>query len=494
MASGNWTLTAGSNFVNGTGIAGGATLAGTTTTLTGTIADAGTLRIDQAIDGVFGATLAGTGSLVKVGTARVTISNQAAFTGATTIESGRLLIAGTLPSAVTVQSNGTLGGNGTVASATIVSGGTIAPGASIGAMTIAGNFAQQAGSTYAAEIDAVGLSDRIFVGGSATLQPGAQLAISGTAGPIGTRYTLLTALRGVTGTYAATQSGAGGSELRFGYTGNAVIAQVARTGNGLLGLAPTTNQRELAAAFAPLGVSNAAYAALTLVPDGNAVAHAFDLLTGEVHASLRAAMVRDAQIVQGAVLARTLAGDQPSRLWGTLLGNSGNDDGSSDAAAVHRHTFGGVGGFDIGLGDGDAVDGRVGVAGGYTRTKLAVDARASDATAKTIHLLGYAGGSYGAIRIRAGLGYAWAENRADRFVAFPGFADRLRSDYDGSTAHGYAELGYAVPLGGGSVQPFGAIQVFRVRTDGLTETGGTTALTVDQRTESFAFASAGLRF
>lgn len=494
VASGNWTLTAASNFVNGTGIAAGATLAGTTTTLTGAVADAGTLRIDQTVDGVFGATLAGTGSLVKAGTASVVIGNQTGFTGATSIQSGRLLVAGTLPSAVTVQSGGTLGGSGTVASATVASGGTIAPGASIGTLSIAGNFVQQAGSTYAAEIDAAGLSDRIIVGGTATLQPGAQLAISGTAGPIGTRYTLLAAAGGVTGTYAVTQSGAGSSELRFGYTGTAVVAQVARTGTGLLGLARTTNQTRLAAAFAPLGVGNAAYAALTLVPDGDTVTHAFDLLTGEVHASLRAATVHDAQIVQGIVVARTLAGDQPSGLWGTLLGNSGDDDGSSDAAAVHRHTFGGIGGFDIGFGDGDAADGRVGVAGGYTRTKLAVDARASDATAKAIHLLGYAGGSYGAIRVRAGLGYAWTDNRTDRFVAFPGFTDRLRGDYDGSTAHSYAEAGYAVPFGGGSVEPFGAFQAFRVRTDGFAEIGGVSALTVAKRTESFAFASAGLRF
>ncbi len=493
VASGNWTLSAASIFISGTGIAAGATLAGTTTTLTGVIADAGTVRIDQAVDGIFGATLTGTGSLVKAGTGSVTIGNQTGFTGATSIQGGRMLVAGTLPSAVTVQSGGTLGGNGTVASAIVASGGTIAPGASIGTLTIAGNFVQQAGSTYAAEIDATGLSDRIIVGGTATLQPGAQLAISGTAGAIGTRYTLLTAAGGVTGTYAVTQSG-GGTELRLGYTGNAVVAQVARTGNGLLGLARTTNQGRLAAALAPLGAANAAYAALTLVPDGDAVAPAFDLLMGEVHASLRAAMVSDAQIVQGAVVARTLAGDQPSGLWGTLLGNSGDDDGSRDAAAVHRHNFGGVGGFDIGLVDDDAIDGRVGVAGGYTRTKLAVDARASDATAKTIHLLGYAGGGYGAIRVRAGLGYAWTNTRTDRFVAFPGFADRLRGDYDGSTAHGYAEAGYALPLGGGNVQPFAAFQAFRVRSDGFAETGGAAALTVAKRTETFAFASAGLRF
>ncbi len=488
VASGSWSLTGASTFANGTGIATGATLAGTTATLTGGIANAGTLRLDQATDGVFGATLGGTGALVKAGNGTVTIGNQLGFTGPTSIQAGRLALAGTLPSAVTVQSGGTLGGNGTVASAIIAGGGTIAPGNSIGTITIAGNLVQQSGSIYAAEIDPTGLSDRIQVGGVATLQPGAQLAITGTAGAIGTRYTLLTAAGGVTGSYAVTQA-AGNTELRLRNTGNAVLADVARSGAGLLAVARTTNQRSVAGGIATLGTGNAAYAALTLVPDSDIVAGAFDALTGEVHASLRTAMVRDAQIVQGAVLSRTLADEQSSGVWGTLLANSGDDDGSRDAAAVDRDTIGGVGGFDVMLGTG-----RIGIAGGYTRTKLAVDARASEAKAKTIHLLGYAGGAYGAIRLRAGIGYAWADNRTNRFVAFPGFADRLRGEYDGDTFHSFAEAGYAIPLGGGSVQPFAGFQAFRVHTDAVTEAGGAAALTVAARTESFAFASAGLRF
>lgn len=491
IVSGNWSLTAASSFANGTGIASGAILNGTTTTLTGSIANAGTVRIDQTGDGVFGATLGGTGALVKAGTGNLTIGNQFGFTGSTSVQAGRLTLAGTLPSAVTVQSGGTLGGNGTIASAIIANGGTIAPGNSIGTITIAGNLVQQSGSIYAAEIAPGGLSDRIVVGGTATLQSGARLAITGTAGTIGTRYTLLTAAGGVTGSYAVTQSTAGGTELRLGYTGNAVFADVARTSAGLIGVARTDNQRAVAPALAALGIGNAAYAALTLVPDADAdtVAGAFDTLTGEVHASLRTAMVRDAQVVQNAALSRTLGGDQPSGLWGTLLANSGNDDRTADTGAVDRDTIGGVGGFDVAAGGG-----RIGIAGGYTRTKLAIDTRASTARSKTIHVLGYAGGDYGAVRVRAGVGYGWTDNRTERSVSFPGFADRLRADYDGDTFHSFAEAGYAIPLGGGSVQPFAGFQAFRVHTDGIAEAGGATALAVAARTESFAFASAGFRF
>lgn len=65
---------------------------------------------------------------------------------------------------------------------------------------------------------------------------------------IGTRYTLLTAAGGVTGSYAITQSTAGATELRLGYTGNAVIADVARSGTGLVTVARTTNQCSVASA------------------------------------------------------------------------------------------------------------------------------------------------------------------------------------------------------------------------------------------------------
>jgi autotransporter-associated beta strand protein len=495
VASGNWTLSTASSFANGTGIAAGATLTGTTTTLTGGIANAGTLRIDQASNGAFAATLAGTGALVKAGTGNVTIGNQLGFTGTTSIQGGCLTLAGTLPAAVTVQSGGTLGGNGTIASATIASGGTIAPGNSIGTIAIAGNFVQQAGSTYAAEIDAAGRSDLIAVGGTATLQSGAQLALSGTAGGIGTRYTVLTAAGGISGSYTVLQpiGTVAGTEVRLANTGTTLFVDVARSGAGLVALAGTgtANQRAVSPAFAALGVGNAAYRALTLIPDNATVMRAFDLLSGEVHASLRTAMVRDAQFVQGTVLARTLA-DQPSGLWGTLLANSGDDDGGRNAGAVDRTTLGGVGGFDIDLAGTGA--GRLGIAGGYTRTKASVDARASDAKTKTLHLLGYAGRAYGAIRIRAGLGYAWSNARTDRFVAFPGFGDRLRGNYDSNSAHSFAEAGYALLFGDGIVQPFGGLQAFRIHTDGFTETSGATALTLAKRTETFAFATAGLRF
>lgn len=158
------------------------------------------------------------------------------------------------------------------------------------------------------------------------------------------------------------------------------------------------------------------------------------------------------------------------------LGHSGKD------------TVDDVDGFDIATGEQGSNNGRIGIAAGYTRAKLAIEDRASTAKAKTIHLLGYAGGAYDAIRVRAGVGYAWADTRTGRFVAFPGFADRLRGAHDGDTFHSFAEARYAIPLSGGTVRS-GAPRAYR-RVYG---NRWSDRVIVAARTEFFAFVSAGLR-
>jgi autotransporter-associated beta strand protein len=76
-----------------------------------------------------------TGSLVKTGTGRLSLSGANPYGGGTTVNGGTLLASNTTGSAtgtgpVTVNNLATLGGNGTVAGAvTIASGGTLAPAA-----------------------------------------------------------------------------------------------------------------------------------------------------------------------------------------------------------------------------------------------------------------------------------------------------------------------------------------------------------------------------
>ena len=457
---GSWTLTAPSTFANGTTIAAPATLTGNATTLTGSIANAGTLVFDQAIDGRVAATLTGTGQLTKTGAGTLTIGNQTGFIGRTNVAAGQLLLAGTLPSVVTVSGGGTLAGSGTVAGIAVATGGIVSPGQSgIGTLTVTGGFAQAAGSTYLAQTGAAGLSDRIVVGGAATIANGAVLSVARDAAAgaaIGTRYTLLTATGGIAGTYTLVQTPTGGTELRLTQTGNAVFVDIARSGGSLVGLAGNRNQAAVAGALASLGTANGGYGALTLNPDDAAVRRGLGLLSGEVHASLRTTMLKTAQGVQDAVRARLLApavGPGLS-LWAQAMGQSGTDDGGNGASQVERQGWGGVGGIDIAIG----AAGRIGIAGGYTRTTLSIDSQASAATLKGKHALVYAGTTAGPVAIRSSLGYAWVDNTVRRTVAFTGYIAGLTSNYDGNVIHGQVEVGLPHPMMGGTVEPFAGIE------------------------------------
>ncbi len=340
--TGAWTLTAPATYANGTTIANRASLIGNTTTLTGGIANAGTLMFDQRVDGIAAITLTGTGQLTKIGNGSLTLGSQPSFTGATAVNAGRLILAGSLPSAVTVGSGATLGGVGTIASLAVATGGTVAPGNSPGTLAVTGNFTQASGSTYLAETTAAGLSDRIVVGGTATLANGAVLNVTrdGGAYTVGSRYTLLTANGGITGTYTVVQTATGGTELRLLQSNTAIAVAVARTGASLSGLATTRNQAAVAPAFAALGIGNAAYAALTLAPDDAVVRDAFDDLSGEVYATVRTTMLRGAQTGEDATRTRLLEPGDTRGIWGQILGQRGSDDGDRNAARATRSGWG----------------------------------------------------------------------------------------------------------------------------------------------------------
>ncbi|MDB5687832.1 MAG: hypothetical protein JWR77_2421, partial [Rhizorhabdus sp.] len=420
------------------------------------------------------------------------LTGAATFSGGTTIGGSRLNVGAALASAVTVGNGGTLGGTGSVSSVLVQSGGTIAPGTGIGTLTVTGNLVQAAGSTYAAETGGA-VSDRIVVGGTATIQSGVTLAVTrGNGETVGTRYTVLTATGGVTGTYSTfTQSAFGGTELRLGANANSIFVDVARTAGSLPSLARNRNQAGAVAAVAGLGVANGAYAALTLIPSDDAVRAGLDQLAGEVHASAQTAMVGDANLAQRTVIGRIAeAGASKNALWGEGVIGRGENDGVNGGASADRDTTGGIGGVDLGIGDAS----RIGIAGGYTRDKLKIAERDSRAKLKTVHVLGYAGTDIGNIRVRAVGGYAWAKIKSRRDIDFGGFADLATAKYDGETLHGSLDVGYAIPALGGTVEPFAGAAAWRIKTDGFVENGGASALRGAAGKQSFLRSQLGLRF
>ncbi|MDH0607084.1 Ig-like domain-containing protein, partial [Pseudomonas sp. GD03869] len=177
--------------------------------------------------------LAGAGGLTKNGAGSVSLSGNNTYTGATSVNSGSLLVNGALTatSGVSVAAGATLGGSGSIDSnVTLNNGATLAPGSGVGTLTIDGNLTMASGSTLAIEINGTTAGtgyDRVAVNGTVNVS-GATLAVThGYQAGIGDSYTIIVndAADAVTGTFGGIGEGgvfnAGGNatQLTASYIG-----------------------------------------------------------------------------------------------------------------------------------------------------------------------------------------------------------------------------------------------------------------------------------
>lgn len=483
ISSGTWTLASPLSGSNGITIAPGATGIGTASRWGNLIYDGGTLVFDQSANETYVGNLTGPGQLVKTGTGTLTLGNQNNFSGATLVSAGQLVMTGSMPSIVTVGSGGTLAGTGRISGLVVQSGGIVAPGTgNAGTLTVAGNYAQASGSTYVAQV--VGsTADTIVVTGTASLASGSRLVIATQNPVLGRSYTLLTATGGVTGQYTVVQSDIG---YRLTYSGNSVVLDLGRSNAALLGLAQGANQMGMVSAVLGLPANNTLYTALALATDDASVRAAYPQLTGDLHGAVRASILRNAELMAGAALARTGAAQPGLHLWGQILGSTGNSTGVDGAARVSRQSYGGVLGLEDGLGPVT-----LGLAAGYVHARL--NAATGRASVNTPQILGYARVNVRRLSVQGGVGYAWASNDVSRQVAFTGFADADHARYKGDVLHGFAEIGVPVPVGGGAVTPFLAGRVYRLATNGFVEQGGAAALQGAGRTRWSEMTEVGAR-
>src|SRR5665213_87391 len=223
------------------------------------------------------------------------------FTTSTEVSSGFLHVDGQLTSpTVTIDAAGKLGGTGTVVG-NIVNNGTIAPGNSIGTLNVTGNYTQAAGSTYSMELNTV-TSDLLNITGTATILPGTTVSVLAAIGAytLGQQYTILTAALGVTGTYTTLTDNAPFVDFTLAYDANNVYLDVIATGVPFAQVAQTPNQQAAAGAITSLGAGNPAFDAVMLLNTPDAL-RAFDLLSGEIHASIVGTLLNDSRFVCDAI-------------------------------------------------------------------------------------------------------------------------------------------------------------------------------------------------
>jgi autotransporter-associated beta strand protein len=176
--AGTTTLSGVNTYAGPTTIAAGR-LVGSTASLPGAIANASQLEFAQASAGTFASAVSGTGSFTKTGVGNLILTGSSSYTGATSIDAGRLLVNGALGnSPVTVLALAELGGSGSIAGpVSIAAAGTLSPGNSIASLAT-GTATFASGATFAYEVDSTNplslssAADLLVVSGDLNLDPG----------------------------------------------------------------------------------------------------------------------------------------------------------------------------------------------------------------------------------------------------------------------------------------------------------------------------------
>ncbi|WP_238272134.1 autotransporter outer membrane beta-barrel domain-containing protein [Methylobacterium cerastii] len=469
--------------------------------------------------GVNALTLTGTGTLASnvVGFTTLreadgawTLANgtSQSFSGGATVAGGSLDVNSVLAANTLVGSAGTLSGTGRIAG-TLTNAGLVAPGNAAtpyGALSVT-NYVQQAGGTLQSAITADGQAARLVASGTATLNGTASLiAAPGTYLP-NTRYTVLTAAGGISGTFAAvTDSGSLPFLIRptASTDGNNAYITLAQQSFGLV--AQTSNQANAARGLDAALANNPA-ALLVIDNQSNAgIASTLDRVAGQAYASLADPQLRSGRAFGSQLLSRAYAAsseagpqsftlpptvysaDLPSRgpvseprvietnrgygLWATGYGQFGSVDSTANAAGRSET----VAGLATGIDFHPQVGTVLGIAAGYGSVDVSLNRTGERAHTDNAQVGVYGGFSNGAVYGNLALGYARTEGRVNRSIGVPQLQPGgAQGNVSGDQFISAGELGYRVAFAPTAVfSPFIGFQVNTFDQDRVQETGNGT--------------------
>ena len=466
----------------------------------------------NGFDATIASTIGGAGGLAKLGTGTLTLTGTNTYTGATTVNAGTLQVNGLIASsAVTIASGGTLSGSGTVGSTSVLSGGTIVPNGNTlhvsGALTLAN------GATTAIAVTPT-TSGQIAATGSASLD--GVLAITQGAGTYasGSSFQFISA-SSVTGTfdsvtgasftgldssivYSATGveldlttpansggSGSGGGSGGGGGPGGGSV--VTKFLFGTYG--KTANQIAAGKALAAGDPNGALYVAMGNVVkvDVSGVPAALGRLSGDIHASMRSAMIEDGRMVRDTILDHVRFSEQGTSVWGAGFYNNGGIDSDGNAAALHHNSTGFLAGVDMPFGDGF----RAGIGAGAVSNNASEPGRASTASGSTGHVLAYAGWSDSALTLKLGGDYGWGDVDVTREVA--ALLETNRASERQRTMQFFGEAAYLFSTDVARIEPYGDFAHVSARTGAFVEKSGTSALSGGGNDDDLTYVTVGVR-
>jgi outer membrane autotransporter protein len=471
-------------------------------------------------DSNFYGTFAGPGGVIKMGTARVVMNgNSAAFTGPIMLNGGKWVmgegesVGARVSGPVTVNAGGQLSGSGTVGALTVTSGGIVAPGNSIGTLAVNGNASLESGSLYIAEIGPNGTSDHIAATGQVSLAGQLQLEALEAYVP-GTRYTLVSATGGRSGEFSNLSASLPLLDLQLTYDANHAYLGVARNETPMEELAANENEIKTATVLEEFEVGNPSHDAIVSLETVSEVQAALGQMSGDMHASVKSALVQDSHFLRDAALGRLqgafTSGGEVSQpvvaylnagqihcasastkdkvFWTQVFGAWGQTNSDGNAAKLNQMSAGAFFGTDTRVGE----NGRVGGVMGYSTMTLHVPSHHSSGHSDGFHLGVYGGGQWGAWGLRTGAGYSWYDMRDQRVVDFKNYSDNLKSQYRASTAQLFGEVGYRMNQGRFLLEPYFNAAVVSADIGKLNEAGSYAALHGDSSKMTSAFTTLGV--
>lgn len=447
-----------------------------------------------------------------------TLSGSGDFSDGGAVRNGATLInQGSIAGNLTVDAGGVYAGGGSVDNLNV--NGTLRTDTGLGRATIVHDLNMGSAGTLAYGVNADGSSAPVQVGGIANLN-GATLAVNPGSGtyPWQSHYTVLQAAQ-VNGTFGKVSSDYAFLTPTLAYTPTQVDLTYTRNDVAFNEFATTGNGTNAANSLASIGKDNALYNALLNTSQSSAGA-AIEQLAGASNANLTSATLgASSQVGSSMLSAMQQMGASPGllvgldqrdtpvlaangvpsearnlndpnargRLWLQGIGGYGKLDGEHGSSGLEQRTKGSVLGADWSLNPAW----RLGVLGGYSKTDL--DATGVDGNVESWHAGVYALHQNGPIALRFGAAYSGHQGESKRTIAFNGFSDRPKGDYDADSQQAFAELGYAMGSGRLSAEPFASLGYQRYHRDSYKEKGGAAALQVDSQTQDNFSSTFGLR-